>query len=47
MSHRRRRFLWIFANYCERSEQCPLAYTGAHKKVIPQITIMASVRRGW
>ena len=23
------------------------AYTGAHKKVIPEITIMVSVRRGW
>ena len=22
-------------------------YTGAHKKVISEITIMASVRRGW
>ena len=22
-------------------------YTGAHKKVIEEITIMASVRRGW
>ena len=22
-------------------------YTGAHKKVIQEITIMASVRRGW
>ena len=25
----------------------PRHYTGAHKKVIPEITIMASVRRGW
>lgn len=25
----------------------PAAYTGAHKKVISEITIMASVRRGW
>ncbi len=25
----------------------PAVYTGAHKKVIPEITIMASVRRGW
>lgn len=25
----------------------PRDYTGAHKKVIPEITIMASVRRGW
>ena len=26
---------------------CLAAYTGAHKKVISEITIMASVRRGW
>ena len=25
----------------------PQHYTGAHKKVISEITIMASVRRGW
>ena len=25
----------------------PRLYTGAHKKVIQEITIMASVRRGW
>lgn len=25
----------------------PGTYTGAHKKVIQEITIMASVRRGW
>ena len=25
----------------------PRRYTGAHKKVISEITIMASVRRGW
>ena len=28
-------------------KQNPIPYTGAHKKVIPEITIMASVRRGW
>ena len=27
-------------------KNCPV-YTGAHKKVISEITIMASVRRGW
>ena len=25
----------------------PRVYTGAHKKVIQEITIMASVKRGW
>ena len=25
----------------------PATYTGAHKKVIQEITIKASVRRGW
>ena len=29
------------------SKNAPPGYTGAHKKVIPEITIMASVRRGW
>ena len=29
------------------TEQNPSGYTGAHKKVIAEITIMASVRRGW
>ena len=28
-------------------EKSALPYTGAHKKVISEITIMASVRRGW
>jgi len=28
-------------------KNAPDYYTGAHKKVIPEITIMASVRRGW
>ena len=28
-------------------QKTPDTYTGAHKKVISEITIMASVRRGW
>ena len=28
-------------------KKIPGNYTGAHKKVISEITIMASVRRGW
>ena len=28
-------------------KESPDRYTGAHKKVIPEIMIMVSVRRGW
>ena len=31
---------------CKKKQPARL-YTGAHKKVIPEITIMAFVRRGW
>lgn len=38
--------LWIWRE--EAAEKNSTArYTGAHKKVIPEITIVASVRRGW
>jgi len=39
--------LQILCNQVTESKKSPAYYTGAHKKVIPEITIMASVRRGW
>ena len=32
---------------CPAKRKIPPDYTGAHKKVISEITIMASIRRGW
>lgn len=37
---------WAACTKCKK-HQAPWLYTGAHKKVISEITIMASVRRGW
>jgi hypothetical protein len=44
--------IWeFFLNYFVKAPQSAQKrhdlYTGAHKKVISEITIMASVRRGW
>ena len=37
----------VFANAVVEETRIPLLYTGAHKTVILQITIMASVRQDW